>query len=169
MVDKVEREVTSRLRKEINYWDHRAEDLKLQEKAGKRNAKLNSANAMTKAEDLSDRLQRRLKELTQEREISALPPVVKGGALVIPKGLLTRLMGRFEREEKEVPYGRDEIERLAMAAVMSTERQLGRMPRDVSAARGIGYDIESKDPVTGSLLFIEVKGKWYQKADVIPI
>ncbi len=167
MVDKVEREVTSRLRKEINYWDHRAEDLKLQEKAGKRNAKLNSANAMTKAEDLSDRLQRRLKELTQEREISALPPVVKGGALVIPKGLLTRLMGeRVEREEKEVPYGRDEIERLAMATVMETERQLGRMPRDVSAARGIGYDIESKDPVTGSLLFIEVKGKWHQKADV---
>jgi SNF2 family DNA or RNA helicase len=167
MIDKVEREVTSRLRKEINYWDRRAEDLKLQEKAGKRNAKLNSANAMVKAEDLSDRLQRRLRELAQEREISALPPVVKGGALVIPKGLLTKLMGdRAEREDANIPYGRDEIERLAMAAVMETEQQLGRIPRDVSEARGIGYDIESKDPKTGALLFIEVKGRWHQKMDI---
>ncbi len=41
----------------------------------------------------------------------------------------------------------------------SAEKELGRIPRDVSAERGIGYDIESKDPETGSLYFIEVKGK----------
>ena len=113
MIDKVEREVTSRLRREINYWDHRAEDLKLQERSGKRNAKLNSDNAMAKAEDLSDRLQRRLRELEQERQISALPPVVKGGALVVPKGLLANLMDdRSEEESQEGIYSRDEVERL---------------------------------------------------------
>jgi len=167
MIDKVEREVTSRLRKEINYWDRRAEDLKLQEKAGKRNAKVNSAIAMQKAEDLSDRLQRRLKELEQEREISALPPVVKGGAVVIPKGLVLKLMGdRVKIAELEGIYRRDEIEQLAMAAVIAAEERMGRLPRDVSKQRGIGYDIESKDPVTDSLAFIEVKGRWHQKDTV---
>jgi hypothetical protein len=73
---------------------------------------------------------------------------------------------RAEREDAKIPYGRDEIERLAMVAVMETERQFGRIPRDVSEARGIGYDIESKDPNTGSLLFIEVKGRWHQKTDI---
>ena len=34
-IDKVEREVTARLKREINYWDHRAEDLKAKERAGK--------------------------------------------------------------------------------------------------------------------------------------
>src|SRR2546426_11501069 len=34
--------VKDRLTKEIGYWDHRAQDLKLQEQAGKANARLNS-------------------------------------------------------------------------------------------------------------------------------
>jgi hypothetical protein len=53
---------------------------------------------------------------------------------------------------------RDEVERLAMQAVLASERALGRSPRDVSAERGIGYDIESKDG-GGSLFFLEVKGR----------
>jgi hypothetical protein len=35
---------------------------------------------------------------------------------------------------------------------------MGRMPQDVSAQRGIGYDIESLDD-HGDLYFIEVKGR----------
>ena len=54
-----------------------------------------------------------------------------------------------------------------MATVMATEQALGRLPRDVSAQRGIGYDIESKDPSTGALYFIEVKGKWHTKTQVV--
>ena len=46
-----------------------------------------------------------------------------------------------------------------MQAVMQAEVALGRQPRDVSAQRGLGYDIESKDPATGHLYFIEVKGR----------
>lgn len=173
LIDKVEREVTSRLRKEINYWDHRSEELKAQERSGKRNAKLNSQQASQKAEELSDRLQRRLGELEKERQVSALPPVVKGGAIIIPKGLLSTLNvtaignGHSHNDDNDgCPVGRDEIERLAMQAVIEIEQRLGRIPRDVSAQRGIGYDIESKDPEAGHLYFIEVKGRWHQKQDV---
>jgi hypothetical protein len=35
-IDKVEREVAARLKKEINHWGHRAEELKVQERAGRR-------------------------------------------------------------------------------------------------------------------------------------
>ncbi len=41
---------------------------------------------------------------------------------------------------------------------MAAERRLGRTPRDVSDLK-CGYDIESRDPTTGRLLFIEVKGR----------
>ena len=61
---------------------------------------------------------------------------------------------------------REEIERLAMQAVLASERALGRVPRDVSAQSGLGYDIESKDPHTGALFFIEVKGRWIGKSDI---
>ena len=45
-----------------------------------------------------------------------------------------------------------------MQAVFAAERALGREPRDVSAAK-VGYDIESLDPTTGHLHFLEVKGR----------
>ena len=41
---------------------------------------------------------------------------------------------------------------------MAAERALGREPRDVSADK-VGYDIESRDPASGHLHFIEVKGR----------
>ena len=50
---------------------------------------------------------------------------------------------------------------------MDTERRLGREPRDVSAENR-GYDIESRDPESGSLIFIEVKGR-ADGADTITI
>ena len=45
-----------------------------------------------------------------------------------------------------------------MDAVMEAERALGCEPKDVSATKGIGHDIESKPP-EGKLRFIEVKGR----------
>ena len=55
-----------RLTKEINYWDHRAEELKLQEQAGKANARLNSQEARKRADDLQGRLQKRMEQLELE-------------------------------------------------------------------------------------------------------
>ena len=76
--------VKDRLTKEITYWDHRANQLKDQELAGKTNAKINSGKARQRADELQARLQRRMAELELERQISPLPPVAIGGSLVVP-------------------------------------------------------------------------------------
>ena len=72
LIAKTEAAVKDRLTKEITYWDHRAEQLKLQEQAGKPNAKLNSAEARKRADLLQGRLQKRLEELKLEAQISPL-------------------------------------------------------------------------------------------------
>ena len=46
----------------------------------------------------------------------------------------------------------------ARAAVMEVERSLGYTPKDRETEK-LGYDIESHDPRTGRLRFIEVKGR----------
>ena len=84
--------VKDRLTKEITYWDHRANQLKDQELAGKINAKINSGKARQRADELQARLQRRMVELELERQISPLPPVAIGGSLVVPIGLLNKLL-----------------------------------------------------------------------------
>src|SRR5690606_8199697 len=58
--------VQDRLTKEISYWDHRAEELKLQEQAGKPNARLNSQEARRRADELQARLQKRMEQLDLE-------------------------------------------------------------------------------------------------------
>ena len=76
LLDKTRDAVQDRLTKEISHWDRRAEDLKLQEQAGRTNARLNSAQARQRADRLQERLHKRLAELELERQISPRPPVV---------------------------------------------------------------------------------------------
>jgi hypothetical protein len=149
--------VRDRLTKEINYWDHRADDLKRQEEAG-RAPRLNSARARARADELQARLHKRMEELEQERKLSALPPVVIGGALIVPEGLLARLRGERTLGPDRVAQETARIERLAMEAVLTIERLLGYEPQDVGAEKR-GYDVESRVPGTGKLRFIEVKGR----------
>ena len=59
LIAKTEAAVKDRLTKEITYWDHRAEQLKLQEQAGKTGARLNSGEARKRADTLQVRLQKR--------------------------------------------------------------------------------------------------------------
>ena len=155
-IDKVEREVAARLKKEINHWDRRAQDLKAQECAGRR-TRLSAGQAEARANDLARRLQRRLAALALERDISALPPQVRGGAVVAPGGLLRGAAKAGDLRETTAE-GRAAVERLAMEAVMAAERALGHAPGDVSGER-LGYDIESRERGTGRLRFIEVKGR----------
>ena len=93
-IDKTRAAVKDRLTKEITYWDHRAEELRLQEQAGKLNARLNSQEARRRADELQGRLQKRLEQLNLEGQISALPPVVLGGFVVVPMGLIASMTGR---------------------------------------------------------------------------
>lgn len=162
MADKVARAVKTRLTSEIQYWDMRAADLREKEAAEKPNARLNSVNAQRRADELQARMQRRLAELEQEKKVSPCAPVIVGGALIVPMGLLNKLMGRPNTGSL---FGRDReaIERAAMDAVMRRERYYGFTPKDVSA-QNAGYDIESSIPLawrdgTQCLRFIEVKGR----------
>ena len=144
--------------KEIAYSDHRAEELKAQELAGK-TPRLNSGRARQRADELESRLKRRETELEQERHLSSQPPIVVGAALVVPQGLLAaRGLGQSVAQVASTPEQRRRIEQAAMDAVMTAERSLGFEPRSVAADK-VGYDIESRMPGTGKLRFIEVKGR----------
>jgi superfamily II DNA or RNA helicase len=162
-INKTIRAVKERLTAEIQYWDFRSADLKQKEAAGKVNAKLNSQMAARRAEDLQARMQKRLAELEAEKLISAMPVVVTGGAIIIPKGLLNQLTGRTNSFSID-PVARRKIELAAMNAVMNIETELGYIPRDVSGEK-VGYDIESMIPKKkrekegAALRFIEVKGR----------
>lgn len=157
LIAKMEAAVKERLTKEISYWDHRAEQLKLQEQAGRANARLNSGEARKRADGLQARLEKRLDELKQERQISPLPPVIIGGLMVVPIGLLQGIAGKPAPATASSPDTQASAAR-ARALVMDIERSLGFDPLDRENDK-LGYDIESRVPGTGKLRFIEVKGR----------
>jgi len=152
LIEKTMAAVHQRLTKEINYWDRRAAQLRKEEQVGKVNARLNSTMAQRRADDISSRLKRRKKELENSRQISAAPPVIIGGALIVPAGCFMEEGQRVDAQQKRV------VELAAMQAVMEAEIELGNEPKDVSKDN-VGYDVESLDTQTGRLRFIEVKGR----------
>jgi len=157
--DRAERTITAvrtRLTREINYWDQRAAVLKEQAAAG-RQPKMNPERAQARADELAARMRRRLGELEEERQLQALPPVLVGGALVVPAGLLASLgdpeaatVCRFARETREV-------EERAVRAVLDEEARIGRRAEEMAHSNP-GFDIRSVD-TDGHLLLIEVKGR----------
>jgi superfamily II DNA or RNA helicase len=157
LLGKTEAAVKDRLTKEITYWDHRAEQLKLQEQAGHPNARLNSGEARKRADNLQSRLEKRMEDLKLEGQISPLPPVILGGLLVVPAGLIATMTGRAVQTLVALP-DRQAAAARARAIVMEIERSLGFDPTDREFEK-VGYDIESRIPGTGRLRFIEVKGR----------
>jgi hypothetical protein len=164
LIAKTEAAVKDRLTKEITYWDHRAEQLKLQEQAGKTGARLNSGEARKRADNLQARLQKRLEELKLEAQISPLPPVVLGGVLVVPQGLLSELQGGKSAPTVTTVDTQAAAAR-AREVIMEVERQLGFDPTDREFEK-LGYDIESRIPGSGRLRFIEVKGRVADAKDI---
>jgi hypothetical protein len=156
-VDRTRAAVKERLTKEINHWDHRAQELLAQERAGKANARLNSQEARRRADDLQGRLEKRVGQLDLEAQVSAAPPVVLGGFVVVPAGLLARIAGAPSRPVTS-PADTQASAARARAVVMEIERGLGFHPTDRETDK-LGYDIESKDGRTGGLRFLEVKGR----------
>ncbi len=160
-IDKVEREVRSRLTREINFWDARAARLREEARAGA-DQRINAGNAEATAGRMVDRLHRRQAELDRERQITALPPVLRGAALIVPRGLLDLRRPAAPEPHpvgcSEDSFSRAVVEKLAMDAVMASERAAGHVPLDVSAQKK-GWDIESRDGRTGALRFVEVKGR----------
>jgi len=162
LLAKTEAAVKDRLTKEITYWDHRAETLKLQEQAGPQgnrpNAKLSSREARKRADLLQGRLRQRLHDLKLEAQLSPLPPVLLGGALVLPLGLIRAMTGQHGGGTPTHPIDPQASAERARAIVMDIERGLGFEPIDRELDK-LGYDIESRVPGTGRLRFIEVKGR----------
>lgn len=96
---------------------------------------------------MAERLKRRLELIEKERFLSSQLPRVRGGMIVIPRGLLAARLPAMASPNSfsEDPVARREIERKAMERVMAAERALGNQPEDVSAKK-LGYDIASYAP-----------------------
>jgi len=102
-------------------------------------------------------LQKRMEELKLEAKLSPLPPVVLGGMLMVPAGLLARIMP----SPSAAPVVAGDTQASAARArqvIMEVERNLGFEPSDRETEK-LGYDIESRVRGTGKLRFIEVKGR----------
>ena len=157
LIEKTRAAVKARLTTEINHWDHRAAQLQLGEAAGRPNARQNSEEARRRADDLQARLQKRLSELDRESQMSALSPVVLGGLVVVPLGLIAQLTGH-QAPESTSPTDTSVSAARARAVIMDVERALGFTPVDRELEK-LGYDIESRVPSTGEVRFLEVKGR----------
>jgi superfamily II DNA or RNA helicase len=157
-VDRTASAVRERLLSQIEHWSHRADQLMERELAGTLpRSGMNSAKARQRADELQARLKHRLEELDAERQLSPLPPVVVGGALIVPAGLLALQRGTSAREVALHADERTATERAAVEAVLAEEHRLGRNPLEMPP-NNRGYDIESKDE-RGTLWFLEVKGR----------
>ncbi|MGK4007146.1 helicase-related protein [Sorangium sp. So ce1036] len=162
-VDKTLAAVHERLSKEIAFWSDRWMKLRDDQQAGK-DVRLNLENARRTITDLEGRLEGRRRELQAMRHVASATPVVLGGALVVPLGLLRSLRGE---EAPDVgfsadPAARSRIERLAMAAVRRAEEARGCRVVDVSSQK-CGWDLTSYPPAVDGKLpearHIEVKGR----------
>lgn len=158
--DKVLAAVNERLVKEINYWSDRYIKLSDDVAAGKQ-PRMQPEMARRRVDELTERLNQRKRELEAMKNVVSSTPVVIGGALVIPQGLLAQRKG--ETTFCADAEARSRIETIAMNAVMDVERSFGHTVKDVSAEK-CGWDVTARPPVNpdGSLKpdrHIEVKGR----------
>jgi hypothetical protein len=158
--DKVLAAVHERLVKEINHWSDRYIKLTDDVAAGKQ-PRMQPEMARRRVDELTERLNQRKRELESMKAVVSSTPVVIGGALVIPQGLLAQRKG--ETNFCADAAARSRIEMIAMNAVMDVERDFGHEVKDVSAEK-CGWDVTARPPVNpdGSLKpdrHIEVKGR----------
>ena len=158
-VDKTLAAVQERLVKEINYWSDRYIKLRDDIAAGK-DVRLPLENVRRTIDDLTARREARTRELLAMRHVISATPVILGGALVIPAGLL--LQRRGETGWTGDADARSRVEQVAMRAVMDAERALGHEVIDVSAEK-CGWDLTSLPRAQDGRLpparHIEVKGR----------
>lgn len=162
-VDKTLNAVHERLVKEISFWSDRY--IKLQDDLGAgKDVRLTLENVRRTIDELTARREAREKELLGMRHIISATPVVVGGALIIPAGLLAQRKGLSQEEGgwSADAEARKRIEWAAMNAVMNTERALGHDVIDVSAQK-CGWDVTSLPKAVDGKLptsrHIEVKGR----------
>jgi superfamily II DNA/RNA helicase len=143
-VDKTLAAVHERLTKEIAFWTGRELKLKDDARLGK-DVRLNLDNVKRTLEDLQSRLDGRRRELQAMRQVQNGTPVILGGALVVPAGLLRKLRGEGPALSAADAAARKKIEMLAMQAVIRAEEAKGHRVVDVSADK-CGWDLTSYPP-----------------------
>ena len=158
--DKVLTAVNERLVKEISYWSDRYIKLTDDMAAGKQ-PRMQPEMARRRVDELTERLNQRKRELAAMKNVVSSTPVVIGGALVIPQGLLS--MRKGETTFTADAQARARIEQVAMTAVIDNERARGHSVKDVSAEK-CGWDVTARPPANsdGSLppdRHIEIKGR----------
>jgi hypothetical protein len=161
-VDKNLAAIRERLVKEIDYWSNRHDKLKTDLQAGK-DVRLTLENVRRTIDELTVRLETRTKELETKRHVVSAMPVVVGGALVIPAGLLAQRNGEPQGQTWTADAdARARVERVAMEAVRKAEEAMGHQVIDVSAEK-CGWDLTAVVPVADGKLpqarHIEVKGR----------
>ena len=152
--------VNERLVKEINYWSDRYIKLQDDVSAGKQ-PRMQPEMARRRVDELTARLEQRKAELIALKNVVSSTPVVIGGALVIPQGLLSMRKGETQFGVDAVARAR--VEQVAMSAVMQAEQAFGHKVTDVGAEK-CGWDVTSRPPANadGSIKpdrHIEVKGR----------
>ena len=158
--DKTMAAVNERLIKEISYWSDRFIKLQDDVSAGKQ-PRMQPEMARRRVDELTARLEQRKSELENLKNVVSSTPVVIGGALVIPQGLLANRKGETQFSVDAVARAR--VERIAMNAVMNAERSFGFDVKDVGDDK-CGWDVTSRPPTNtdGSIKpdrHIEVKGR----------
>ena len=158
-IDKIHAAVRERLVKEIDYWSGRYLKLSEDVAAGKQ-PRVQPEMAKRRFEELTARLEQREKELAAMRSVVSSTPVVIGGSLIIPQGMLAQRKG--ETNFTADAAARSRIEQVAMKAVIETEKAFGHEVKDVAAEK-CGWDVTARPPaLDGKLLedrHIEVKGR----------
>jgi superfamily II DNA or RNA helicase len=161
-IDKNLAAIHERLVKEIDYWSDRHEKLKTDLSAGK-DVRLPLENVKRTIDELTVRLETRTKGLQAMRHVVSSMPVVVGGALVIPAGLIAMRSGETEGPTWSADaQARARVEKIAMEAVRKAEEAKGHQVIDVSAEK-CGWDLTAIVPVADGKLpqarHIEVKGR----------
>lgn len=159
-IDKMMQAVEDRLTSEIMYATQRAGELRLAVAEG-RQPKVQAENFERRVDELTARLDARMRELHAMRDLKVKPPEILGACLVIPEAMVSGETVIISVDAD----ARRQVELIAMNAVSKDFANKGYAIRDVSAQK-CGWDITAdlielvnEKEVINKTLHIEVKGR----------
>jgi len=97
----------------------------------------------------------KLEQIRREKEITMNRPQILGMIMVIPKKKLKS--GEDITPSYEDGVDKNKVDEAAMEVVLKFEKESGRVPKDVHLT-SCGYDVLSRNLITGKIRHIEVKG-----------
>ncbi|HMT06307.1 MAG TPA: helicase-related protein [Solirubrobacterales bacterium] len=155
-LERTREQVKARLLHEQNRLVNEAAVSAEKAKQGKK-VRESEASLMSKAADISQRMEKRLALIEKQEQIFAKPPRVVSAAMVLP----VEMIDQSDETEEIAPLRAKDtkaVERRGVDLAMATERELGREPEE-QAFNNPGFDILSR--VKGELpIRVEVKARF---------